>query len=103
MMVERYPNLKEEAGGSIPGCEVSSLLDKKLARCSRASCALALAYWPPVSKRRREEVVPTNHRPGSFWVKILVILKPTGYMFDIFRFHFHYLEVYSIDSSKNNG
>ena len=32
MMVERYPNLKEEVGGSIPDCEISSLLDKKLAR-----------------------------------------------------------------------
>jgi hypothetical protein len=29
MMVERYPNLKEEVGGSIPGCEISSLLGKK--------------------------------------------------------------------------
>jgi hypothetical protein len=28
MMVERYPNLKEEVGGSILGCEISSLLDK---------------------------------------------------------------------------
>ena len=26
MMVERYPNLKEEVGSSIPGCEISSLL-----------------------------------------------------------------------------
>ena len=24
MMVERYPNLKEEVGGSILGCEISS-------------------------------------------------------------------------------
>ena len=30
MMVERYPNLKEEVGGSIPGCEISSLLDRTL-------------------------------------------------------------------------
>jgi hypothetical protein len=29
MMVERYPNLKEEVGSLIPGCEISSLLDKK--------------------------------------------------------------------------
>jgi hypothetical protein len=29
MMVERYPNLKEEVGGSILGCEISSLLGKK--------------------------------------------------------------------------
>jgi hypothetical protein len=43
MMVERYPNFKEEVGGSIPGYEMSSLLDEKLARWSTASCALALA------------------------------------------------------------
>ena len=29
MMLERYPNLKEEVGGSNPGCEISSLLDGK--------------------------------------------------------------------------
>ena len=31
-MVERYPNLKEEVGSSIPGCEISSLLDIKLVK-----------------------------------------------------------------------
>jgi hypothetical protein len=44
MMVERYPNLEEEVGGSNLGCEISSLPDEKLARWSTASCALALAY-----------------------------------------------------------
>jgi hypothetical protein len=36
MMVERYPNLKEEVGNSIPSCEISSPLDrkKKLVRAS---------------------------------------------------------------------
>ena len=28
MMVESYPNSKEEVGSSIPGCEITSLLDK---------------------------------------------------------------------------
>ena len=28
MVVEIYPNLKEEVGGLIHGCEISSLLDK---------------------------------------------------------------------------
>jgi hypothetical protein len=32
MMVERYPNIKEEVGGSISGCEISSLPDGKLAK-----------------------------------------------------------------------
>ena len=30
MMVLRYPNLKEEVGGSFPNCEISSLLDRNL-------------------------------------------------------------------------
>ena len=42
-MVEGYPNLKEEVDGSNPGCEISSLLDEKLARWSTASCAWR---WP---------------------------------------------------------
>ena len=50
MMVERYPNLKKEVGDSIPGCEISSLPDRKLARWSTASCALALASRPSVLK-----------------------------------------------------
>jgi hypothetical protein len=32
MMVERYPKLKEEVGGSIPGRRISSPLDKILTR-----------------------------------------------------------------------
>jgi hypothetical protein len=51
MTVERYPNLKEEVGGSIPGFEISSPLDKKLAKWSIASCALTLTYRPIVSKK----------------------------------------------------
>jgi hypothetical protein len=44
MMVERYPNLKEEVGGSFLDCEISSLVDKKkLARWSIASYTLTLA------------------------------------------------------------
>jgi hypothetical protein len=38
MMVERYSNFEEEVGGSIPGCEISSLLDGNLAKLSIASC-----------------------------------------------------------------
>ena len=39
LMVEGYPNLKEEVGGSNPDCEISSLLDGKLSRWSIAFCA----------------------------------------------------------------
>ena len=53
MMVERYPNLKEEVGSSFPGCETSSLLAKIFARWSTASCALTLTCQPSVSKRKR--------------------------------------------------
>ena len=52
MTVERYPNLKEEVGGSILGFEISSLLDKILVKWSTASYALALAYWTYVSKKK---------------------------------------------------
>ena len=43
VMVEGYPNLKEEVGGSNPGCEISSLLDGKLVRWSTSSYAWR---WP---------------------------------------------------------
>jgi hypothetical protein len=42
MMVERYPNLKKEVGNSNLGCEISSLLDGKLAMWSTASYALVV-------------------------------------------------------------
>jgi hypothetical protein len=46
---------QEEVGDSTPSCEISSLLDKKLARWSTASCALALACWPSISKKEKEK------------------------------------------------
>ena len=45
----------QEVGGAIPGCEISSLLDKKFARWLTASCALALACWPFVSQKKRRK------------------------------------------------
>jgi hypothetical protein len=54
MMVERYPNLKEEVGSSVPAMKISSLLEGKLARWSTASCALALACRHSVSKKERK-------------------------------------------------
>jgi hypothetical protein len=57
MMVERYPNLKEEVGGSDSGWEISSLPNGHLARWSIASCALALAYRPFVSKRKEKKIL----------------------------------------------
>ena len=52
MIVERYPNLKEEVGGSIPGCEISSLLDRNLALASR----------PSILKQKKEDVMVVNER-----------------------------------------
>ena len=42
MMVERYPNLKEDVAGSIPGSETFSLLHKKLVRWSTALVVFCL-------------------------------------------------------------
>ena len=52
-MAERYPNLQEEVRGSIPGCELWYILDIILAMWSYASCALALACHPSVSKNKK--------------------------------------------------
>ena len=61
MLMARYPNLKEEFDGSIPGCEISSLLDIKLVRWSTASCALTMACRHYVSKQ-------TNKQSYSYWL-----------------------------------
>ena len=47
--------LKEEVGGPIPGYEISSLPDGKLARWSTASCALALGCRPFVQKNIKKK------------------------------------------------
>jgi hypothetical protein len=54
MILERYPNLKEEVGDLNPGCEIFSLPDGKLVKWSNASCALALACLPLVSKKKEK-------------------------------------------------
>jgi hypothetical protein len=61
MMVERYPNLKKEVGGSSPECEISSLLDRKLARWSNASYALMLARRPSISKMTQKKIEEKEH------------------------------------------
>jgi hypothetical protein len=58
MVEERYPELKEEVGNSIPGCEISSLLDKITSRV--VICLLStIACRPSVSKKemKKETVV----------------------------------------------
>jgi hypothetical protein len=61
-MMEGYPNLKEEVGGSIPGYEISSLSDEKLARWSTASCTLALACQPFVKKKAWKKLHPSFYK-----------------------------------------
>ena len=65
MMVERYPNLKEDVGDSIPRCEISSPLDIKLAIWSTASCALVLACRPSVSKEKEKERRTPNNSENA--------------------------------------
>ena len=65
--MERYPNLKEEVGGSNLACEISSLPDGKLAKRSTASCALALAYQPSVSKKKKNSTVAITKLFNPVW------------------------------------
>ena len=72
MMEERYPNLKEEVGGLIPRCEISSLLDIILARWSIDSFALALACWAYVSRKKPKKKHQSWRHIGRFAHQILV-------------------------------
>ena len=58
MMVERYLNLREEVGSPIPGCEISSLFDKKT--CQVVNRVLCFGVWPvgllsPKKKEKEKE------------------------------------------------
>ena len=72
--MERYPNLKEEAGGLIPSCEISSLLDIKLVRWSTASYALALACRHSVSnkKKKKQTIFTFSVGEASPWCTISI-------------------------------
>jgi hypothetical protein len=82
MMVERYPHLKEDIGGSNFGCEVSSLPDGRLARWSTASCALAITCQPFVSENKNYE----SHFPLQTKVNLVVV-----------TLHIHLVKVYNTD------
>jgi hypothetical protein len=65
MMVERYPNLREEVGNSIPGCEISSLLDQK--NLPGGQLPLALWRWPVnilsqirIKEKKKKKAYVTN-------------------------------------------
>ena len=65
--MERYPNLKEDDGVSIPDYEISSLLDIRLARWLIASCTLTLAYrsflFVVFFKEKKKEKGPSQALP----------------------------------------
>ena len=64
-MVEKYPNLKEDVGGSNFGCEISSLPHEKLAKWLITSYALALACRPFVSKKKKEKKEKKNNNNNN--------------------------------------
>ena len=75
MMVERYPNLKEEVSGSIPSCLLSSLLDINFPGGQLPPYALVLACWPSISNKQKI-IPPHTHTSihghgiyigGSYW------------------------------------
>ena len=55
MMEERYPNLKEEVGGSNSVCEISFVPDGKLVKWSTTSCISVFAYWPMSPKKKKRK------------------------------------------------
>ena len=68
MMMERYPNLNEEVGGAIPGCEISSLLDRNLP-CSQLPPMLGHWHVELLSlkrKRKKKKTVGTKQHVHSF-------------------------------------
>jgi hypothetical protein len=54
MMVDRYPNFKEEVGGLNPGYEIFFLPGGKLVKWSTTSRALALIRQPSVYKLKNK-------------------------------------------------
>ena len=82
MMVERYPNIKEEVGGSIPGCEISVVLARIHAKWSTTSYAWALACRPFVPNKTKKWMKCNGHGRCSR-------LKP------LYEFHFEGLSNFS--------
>jgi hypothetical protein len=72
MMVERYSNLKEEVGGSNPGCEISSLHDGKLVKWSTISCALTLTCRHFVSKKEKRNNQLKLNPSRTFTLPIII-------------------------------
>ena len=70
MMVKRYPILKEEVGGSIPDCKISSLLWHKLAKWSTTFYALTRACQPSISKWNKNN---RNDKSTTLVIIVMVI------------------------------
>lgn len=67
MMVERYTNLKEEVGCSIPSSEISFLRYRILAGWSTATGTLLLVCRPSISKNKKtnNHAVVISHKLES--------------------------------------
>jgi hypothetical protein len=74
MVVERYPNLKEEVGGAILGCEIFSLLDIKLVRWSSASCALASECRPSISQKQINKQIKQSINPHAMPITLFKVI-----------------------------
>ena len=72
MMVERYPNFKEEVGGSIPGREISSPPYEKLARsldCLLCFDARMSAFYLLQKKKERKRK-PKKKNSNQLFLKL---------------------------------
>ena len=72
MMVERYPNLKEEFGSLIPNYDISSLPNGKLAKWSIALLACCLKKKKK-EKRNAKKISPDNAPKLQAWACIQVL------------------------------
>ena len=72
MMVEGYPNLKAEIGGSNPGCEISSLLDGNL---PGGQLSPVLWRWPVglLSQKKKSRILTNVNKVFlrlQYWIRV---------------------------------
>ena len=73
MMVDIIPNLKEEVGGSIPGCEIFSLFDKK--NLSGDQLPIMLWHWHVglLSLKNKKKKEKNTFHSLVLWLKFIPI------------------------------
>ena len=67
-MVERYPNIKEEVGGLIPGCDISSLLDIKT--CEVINCLLCFGARMSAFCLKKKQIKKPKTKKITIFVKL---------------------------------